>query len=117
MQKEDKNYYISLTREIKNDKTLPALAKLLYGDICTLAKKSGVCFATNEYFAKEYGVCHKTISRNVKILKDKRLVKVEIKINEYGYRMRHIIPLKKVDDQAMVTAEPPKKKKDLSYLG
>ena len=37
MQKEDKNYYISLTREIKNDKTLPSLAKLLYGDICTLA--------------------------------------------------------------------------------
>lgn len=53
MQKEDKNYYISLTREIKNDKTLPSLAKLLYGDICTLAKKHGYT-GRNPCFGRKY---------------------------------------------------------------
>lgn len=115
MQKEDKNYYISLTREIKNDKTLPSLAKLLYGDICTLAKKHGVCFATNEYFAKEYGVSRRTISRNVKALQERGLIKVEIKINEYGCRLRYITPLQKMESADMVEPTKPKKK-DYSYL-
>ena len=115
MQKEDKNYYISLTREIKNDKTLPSLAKLLYGDICTLAKKHGVCFATNEYFAKEYSVSRSTISRNVKVLQERGLIKVEIKINEYGCRLRYITLLQKMERVDMVEPTTPKKK-DYSYL-
>ena len=115
MQKEDKNYYISLTREIKNDKTLPSLAKLLYGDICTLAKKYGVCFATNEYFAKEYSVSRRTISRNVKALQERGLIKVEVKINEYGCRLRYITPLQKMESVDMVEPTTPKKK-DYSYL-
>jgi len=115
MQKEDKNYYISLTREIKNDKTLPSLAKLLYGDICTLAKKCGVCFATNEYFAKEYSVSRRTISRNIKALQERGFIKVEVKINEYGCRLRYITPLQKMESADMVEPTKPKKK-DYSYL-
>lgn len=48
----EKNYNISLTREVKTEKLLPPLARLIYGDICTLSKNNGKCFATNKFLGK-----------------------------------------------------------------
>ncbi len=114
MKKEEKNYYISLTREIKNDRSLLPIAKLLYGDICTLSKKTGCCFATNDYFAKEYGISRRTVSRHVKALRDRGLIRVEITTNDYGSPIRNITPLKITDNQTIKSAK--QKKKDFSYL-
>jgi len=66
-------------------------------------------------FAKEYSVSRRTISRNVKALQERRLIKVEIKINEYGCRLRYITPLQKMESADMVEPTKPKKK-DYSYL-
>ncbi len=117
MKKEEKNYYIYLTREIKNDKALLPIAKLLYGDICTLSKKTGCCFATNDYFAKEYDISRRTVSRHVKALRDRGLIRVEITTNEYGSPIRNITPLKLSDNPLIETVKMAKpKKKDFSYL-
>lgn len=69
--------------EILIDTTLAPLDKILYGEIRTLSKKSGYCFATNNYFAKKYNVSIDTIKRSLKRLKDNTHIVV---INDKGKR-------------------------------
>lgn len=91
------NYNISIDRQTKNAKELPPLARLIYGDICTLAKSSGECFATNKYFAKEYNVSAKTISRHISALKKAGLIGASTRKTEHGYLQRYIAPFLPVD--------------------
>lgn len=86
------NYYISIDRQTKNTKELPPLARLIYGDICTLAKSGGECFATNRYFAKEYNVSAKTISRHISALRKAGLIVASTRQTEHGYTQRYIAP-------------------------
>ena len=110
----EKNYNISLTREVKTEKSLPPLARLIYGDVCTLSKNNGKCFATNKFLAKEYGVSEKTISRHVTALVKAGYIKTEIVRTYYGGYLRYITPLKTAELNDVVK---PAKKKDCSYLG
>lgn len=110
----EKNYNISLIREVKTEKSLPPLARLIYGDICTLSKNNGKCFATNKFLAKEYGVSVKTISRHISALIKAGYVKTEMERTDYGGYLRYITPLKTNESNAGVKHA---KKKDCSYLG
>ncbi len=110
----EKNYNISLTREVKTEKSLPPLARLIYGDICTLSKNNGKCFATNKFLAKEYGVSEKTISRHITALVKTGYIKTEMARTDYGGYLRYITPLK---TNEITDAVKPTKKKDCSYLG
>lgn len=58
-------YYAIIPAEVRYDETLPASAKLLYGEISALTGKEGFCFAGNQYFAKLYGMRQETIARLV----------------------------------------------------
>ena len=53
-------------------------AKLLYGEITALCNKTGVCYASNQYFASLYGVSKKSISKWIKELQENGFVKCEI---------------------------------------
>ncbi len=110
----EKNYNISLTREVKTEKLLPPLARLIYGDICTLSKNNGKCFATNKFLAKEYGVSVKTISRHITALIKAGYIKTEMVRTDYGGYLRYITPLK---TNEVADAVKSAKKKDCSYLG
>lgn len=110
----EKNYNISLTREVKTEKSLPPLARLIYGDVCTLSKNNGKCFATNKFLAKEYGVSEKTIIRHVTALVKAGYIKTEIVRTDYGGYLRYITPLKTAELNDVVKSA---KKKDCSYLG
>ncbi len=110
----EKNYNISLTREVKTENSLPPLARLIYGDICTLSKNNGKCFATNKFLAKEYGVSEKTISRHITALVKAGYIKTEMVRTDYGGYLRYITPLK---TNEITDAVKPAKKKDCSYLG
>lgn len=110
----EKNYNISLTREAKTEKALPPLARLIYGDICTLSKNNGKCFATNKFLAKEYGVSEKTISRHITALVKAGYIRTKMVRTDYGGYLRYITPLKTVETNDVVK---PVKKKDCSYLG
>ena len=60
---EQPNYYAIIPANVRYDKNLSDKAKLLYGEITTLTKKEGFCWATNKYFAELYSTSERTISR------------------------------------------------------
>ena len=74
--KENPNYYAIIPATIRYDKDLKPNEKLLYSEITALANKTGVCFATNNYFAQLYNVDKLTVSRWLKNLKDKKYIMI-----------------------------------------
>ncbi|MBR2968364.1 MAG: helix-turn-helix domain-containing protein [Clostridia bacterium] len=56
--------------------TLPLVARVLYADITALSSKTGVCYATNGFFAKQYGVSTRTVSKYLGVLKALELIEV-----------------------------------------
>ena len=68
-----KNYYAIIPADIRYDKRLKPLARLLYVEITALCNEKGYCWASNSYFAELYEVSDITISRYISELK------------EYGY--------------------------------
>ena len=83
MGKDDPGYYAVIPANVRYDKKLPANAKLLYGEITALCNKEGYCWATNEYFAELYATSEKTVSRWIKILKDRKFIHCTNKVFRY----------------------------------
>ena len=72
-----KSYYAIIPANVRYDKTLPANAKLLYGEITALCNEKGYCWASNNYFAVLYEVSKETISRWIKALSDNKYIYTE----------------------------------------
>lgn len=75
---EQPNYYAIIPANIRYDKRLTPNAKLLYAEITALTNMNGKCFATNDYFAKLYGVSKVSISKWIKNLIDFGYIESEI---------------------------------------
>ncbi len=75
---EQKNYYAIIPANVRYDPNLKDKAKLLYGEITALCNERGYCWATNEYFAKLYGVSKVTISTLIKDLVENGYIKSQI---------------------------------------
>ena len=75
---ENPTYYAIIPAKVRYDETLKDKAKLLYGEITCLSNKYGYCYASNEYFAKLYGVTNKTISRLITNLVEKGYITREV---------------------------------------
>jgi Mn-dependent DtxR family transcriptional regulator len=61
---------------VRYDQSLPAGAKLLYGDLTALTNKKGYCFASNGYMADLLQVTEITISNWISKLKKAGHVKI-----------------------------------------
>lgn len=77
---EKPNYYAVIPANVRYDKELSDKAKLLYGEISALSNKSGICWASNEYFSTLYETSTRTITRLIKELSD--LGYITLKITE-----------------------------------
>lgn len=61
--------YIVIPAKVRFDKTLPAAAKLLYGEIAALCNnEKGYCWANNEYFMDLFDCGASTVSRWITML-------------------------------------------------
>lgn len=65
---ENPSYFSVLTAEVRYDKRLTSLQKLLFSEITALTNKTNECWASNSYFAKLYGVSETYISLSIKKL-------------------------------------------------
>ena len=59
------SYYAIIPSEVRYDDSIPANAKLLYGEISALIGAEGYCFASNDYFADLYKTTRETIARQL----------------------------------------------------
>lgn len=82
MNEENISYYAVIPANVRYDAELTANAKLLYGEITALCNQKGFCWATNEYFAKLYGVSKWTVSTWISQLVKKGYVIIEMKYKE-----------------------------------
>lgn len=74
---ENPSFYAIIPANVRYSEITPN-AKLLYGEITALCNKTGVCYASNQYFADLYRVSKKSISKWIKELQEKGFVKSEI---------------------------------------
>ena len=51
MENERPNYYAIIPADVRYDKRLKPIERLLYGEITCLSNKEGYCFASSNYFA------------------------------------------------------------------
>ena len=93
MDAERPGYYAIIPADVRYDDRIPANAKLLYGEISALIGAAGFCYASNQYFAKIYGMSVDTISRLFKKLEDNGYIKREIEHNASGQVVRRKIYL------------------------
>lgn len=84
---ETPNYYAVIPAEVRYDSTLPANAKLLYGEISALCNKEGYCWATNAYFAKLYKSSNVTISRWFSALENAGYIETKIEYDKQSKKV------------------------------
>lgn len=72
------NYWAVIPAAIRYDRDLSPNAKLLYAEISALCDQHGYCFATNGYFAGNFGLSVKSIQRLVKTLADEGHIFVDV---------------------------------------
>jgi len=75
--KENPSFYAVIPAFVRYNKDLSPNAKLLYGEITTLTDKTGYCFASNNYFARVYGVDKSSITHWIKQLADAGYIRQE----------------------------------------
>lgn len=113
---EKPNYYGILPANVRYDKRLKPMEKILYSEITALVNTQGFCFASNSYFGKLYEVDKKTvgvwINNLIKYgyLKVKMIYKEESK--EVLERRLYIVDLKEVPLSTPVEEEKKSEESD-----
>lgn len=77
-------YYTILPAKIRLSRNISASEKIIYSEILSLSQKDGYCFATNDFFAKLYGVGKTTVSAWISKLEKIGLIKTEAVFLEGG---------------------------------
>lgn len=77
-QTENPGYYAVLPAEVRYDKNLSLLEKMLFAEITALSNKEGFCWAGNRYFADLYDRNEKYISGVLANLAKKGYIRIDI---------------------------------------
>lgn len=78
MEESKKSYFAIIPANVRYDKRLKLLSRLLYAEITALTNEKGYCWATNKYFAELYEVSIQTISSCINQLKEFGYINVEM---------------------------------------
>ena len=73
---EKPNYYAIIPADVRYDEKLKLGEKMMYGEITALSKKNGICYASNNYFAKLYNVSPQAISKWIKNLEKNNYISI-----------------------------------------
>lgn len=101
---ENPNYYAIIPANVRYDKELPAMAKLLYGEITCLTQKEGFCWAGNSYFADLYEMSISRISKLIALLEARGYISIKVERNKNKEVIRRLIRIK----SAEITGAPVK---------
>ena len=72
---EKPNYFGILPANVRYDKNLKPMEKILYTEISSLTNKDGYCYATNSYFSKLYEVHKNTVGTWINNLEKQGYIK------------------------------------------
>ncbi|MGM0183455.1 hypothetical protein IGK74_002420 [Enterococcus sp. AZ150] len=86
---QQRSFYAIIPANVRYDTDLIPSAKLLYGEITALCNERGYCWASNDYFSKQYGVSKPTIQNWLKSLEDKGYIFREVKYKEGSKEIDH----------------------------
>lgn len=89
--KEKPSYWGVLPANVRYDKRLKPMARIMYSEITALSNKDGFCSASNQYFADLYEVAPETVSRWISQLDKCGHVSVRIMKNEQGQIIERLI--------------------------
>lgn len=95
---ENPNYYAIIPAKVRYCSELSASEKLLYGEITALCGKDGVCWATNKYFAKLYGVSERSITVWIANLVKFGFIKSDVKKDKGNVRYIMILSAEEKND-------------------
>ena len=115
---ENPGYYGILPANIRYDKNLKPMEKIMYSELTALSNKNGYCNATNSYFAELYEVSKNTVSlwisdlekagyiktkliyeAGTKNIKERRIyISDPITKNDDTYHEKEVDPITKNDD-------------------
>jgi len=95
-------FYAIIPASVRYCKSVPAAAKLLFGEIVALTSVKGFCFAQNPYFSDLYDVDDRTIRRWLAALSKEGFIRVEV---EPGTNHRRIFALAMVSKSAQKPIE------------
>ena len=82
--RQEPGLFAIIPMSILESKTLSANAKLLYGEIMALSKKSGKCYATNEYLSEMIGLSKTSMPQIIRELSGCGLILVDIQRSKKG---------------------------------
>lgn len=68
---------VFISDKIMQDQKLNLAERVIYSQIFFLTHDNGVCFATNEYFAKKLNISIRTISSSISSLMDKKYIIIQ----------------------------------------
>lgn len=68
---------------VLSDKRLSAFAKLIYGEIHSLADENGFCYPSNDHFSEILDITPRSISRCISQLKELGLINYEVTDNNH----------------------------------
>ena len=86
-------YYAIIPANVRYDDSIPANAKLLYGEISSLIGAEGFCYATNSYFMRIYGFSDPSVTRLITKLEKAGYIKRELERNATGQVVKRKIYL------------------------
>ena len=99
---EKPGYYAVLPANVRYDKRLKPIERLLYAEITSLCNKCGYCYATSGYFAGLYELTREHISKCISHLQEYGYIHIDIDKRSGNTRKIYIEPLVNLKTQALV---------------